>query len=72
LWTTQNKGWPADGQAPPTLQQAVKWIGRLGGHLGRKGDGMPGVKTLWRGFRDLQLLTDYEKRREWLRSQGFL
>jgi hypothetical protein len=72
LWTTQNKGWPADGQAPPTLQQAVKWIGRLGGHLGRKGDGMPGVKTLWRGFRDLQLLTDYEKRREWLRSQGLL
>ena len=72
LWTTQNKGWPADGQAPPTLQQAVKWIGRLGGHLGRKGDGMPGVKTLWRGFRDLQLLTDYEKRREWLHSLGLL
>lgn len=72
LWTTQNKGWPADDQAPPTLQQAVKWIGRLGGHLGRKGDGMPGVKTLWRGFRDLQLLTDYEKRREWLRRHGLL
>jgi Transposase DNA-binding/Transposase Tn5 dimerisation domain len=41
---------------PPTLQQAVKWIGRLGGHLGRKRDGMPGVRTLWRGFRDLSLL----------------
>jgi hypothetical protein len=41
---------------PPTLEQAVKWIGRLGGHLGRKRDGMPGVRTLWRGLRDLSLL----------------
>jgi hypothetical protein len=41
---------------PPTLEQAVKWIGRLGGHMGRKRDGMPGVRTLWRGLRDLSLL----------------
>jgi Transposase DNA-binding/Transposase Tn5 dimerisation domain len=41
----------------PTLEQAAKWIGRLGGHLGRKGDGMPGVRTLWRGWRDLAILT---------------
>ena len=41
---------------PPTIEQAVRWIGRLGGHLGRKRDGMPGVRTLWRGFRDLNLL----------------
>lgn len=41
---------------PPTIEQAVRWIGRLGGHLGRKRDGMPGVRTLWRGFRDLSLL----------------
>jgi hypothetical protein len=38
---------------PPTIRQAVLWIGRLGGHLGRKGDGMPGLRTLWRGWRDL-------------------
>jgi hypothetical protein len=38
-------------QPPPTIRQAVLWIGRLGGHLGRKGDGMPGVRTLWRGWR---------------------
>jgi hypothetical protein len=37
----------------PTIEQATKWIGRLGGHLGRKRDGMPGVRTLWRGWRDL-------------------
>jgi len=40
----------------PTIKQAVQWIGRLGGHLGRKRDGMPGVRTLWRGFRDLSVL----------------
>jgi len=33
-----------------TISQAVLWIGRLGGHLNRKGDGMPGVRTLWRGL----------------------
>lgn len=40
----------------PTLYQAVMWIGRLGGHLGRKRDGLPGVRTLWRGWRDLQMM----------------
>jgi hypothetical protein len=39
-----------------TVGQAVLWIGRLGGHLNRKGDGMPGVRTLWRGLHDLTLL----------------
>ena len=40
----------------PSLRQVVRWIGRLGGHLNRKGDGMPGVPTLWRGWRDLAVL----------------
>jgi hypothetical protein len=40
----------------PTVEQATRWIGRLGGHLGRKRDGMPGVRTLWRGWRDLTIL----------------
>ena len=39
-----------------TIGQAVLWIGRLGGHLNRKSDGMPGVRTLWRGLHDLTLL----------------
>ena len=41
-----------------TLGQAVLWIGRLGGHLNRQRDGMPGVRTLWRGLRDLTLLVE--------------
>jgi hypothetical protein len=38
---------------PPDLQTAVRKIAMLGGFLGRKGDGMPGAKTLWRGLRRL-------------------
>lgn len=39
---------------PPSLGQAVGWIARLGGFLGRPGDGAPGVKVLWRGLRKLR------------------
>lgn len=39
---------------PPTLRQAVRWIGQLGGFLGRTGDGEPGVKVLWRGMQQLE------------------
>jgi hypothetical protein len=46
------------GKAPGplrTLWEAVRALARLGGHLGRTGDGPPGVKVLWRG---LQVLHD--------------
>jgi hypothetical protein len=42
---------------PPTLAQAVRWIAQLGGFLGRKRDGQPGVTVLWRGFQRLVDLT---------------
>jgi hypothetical protein len=42
---------------PPTLAQAVRWIARLGGFLGRTGDGPPGPTVLWRGFQHLADLT---------------
>lgn len=35
---------------PPSLADAVRWIGKLGGHLGRKSDGPPGLKTVWLGY----------------------
>ena len=38
---------------PPDLRTAVRKVAMLGGFLGRKGDGEPGVKTLWRGLRRL-------------------
>lgn len=38
---------------PPSLRQAIRWIAKLGGFLGRKGDGEPGIKSLWQGFQRL-------------------
>lgn len=43
---------------PPTLRQVVRWIVRLGGFLARKGDGEPGLKTLWRGIGKLHHLVE--------------
>ena len=38
----------------PTLREGVRQIASKGGFLGRKGDGEPGVKTLWRGWQRLE------------------
>ena len=35
---------------PPNLGDAIKWIAMQGGFLGRKGDGDPGLITIWRGW----------------------
>ncbi len=37
-------------ESPPRLNEAIRLIARLGGFLGRKSDGEPGVKTLWQGL----------------------
>jgi hypothetical protein len=45
----------------PTVRQVVRWIATLGGFLGRKGDGEPGVTVLWRGWQRLHdLVTMWE------------
>ncbi len=36
------------------LQQCVRWLAQLGGFLGRKSDGPPGARTIWRGLRRLR------------------
>jgi len=38
---------------PPSIRQATLWVARLGGFLGRKGDGEPGAMILWRGWQRL-------------------
>src|SRR5206468_486555 len=39
-----------------TIQQFVRHLAGLGGHLGRKRDGKPGWITLWRGLEKLLLI----------------
>lgn len=58
LWMHTRHEPVRDGQSPPTIREAVRMIARLGGHLGRKCDGMPGVRSLWKGWRDFQLLLE--------------
>jgi hypothetical protein len=41
---------PTPPATPPSLRQAVRWLGRLGGVLDRRGDGDPGVTVLGTGF----------------------
>lgn len=51
---------------PPTLREAIKMIAGLGGFLGRKSDGEPGLKTLWRGMLrlgDIAMAYDILKKR---------
>ena len=37
-------------QEPTTLNEMIRLVARLGGFLARKGDGEPGVKTIWLGM----------------------
>lgn len=42
-------------QTPPTLNQMIRLIASLGGFLGRRGDGEPGVKTIWLGLQQVMV-----------------
>ena len=42
------------GQRIKTARDFVRAVAKLGGFLGRTGDGEPGWQTLWRGYRRLQ------------------
>jgi hypothetical protein len=43
---------------PPTVREVVRWIAKLGGFLGRKNDGEPGITVIWRGWQRLQDISD--------------
>jgi hypothetical protein len=49
---------PSLPSTPPTVRQAVRWIAQLGGFLGRKCDGEPGITVMWRGWQRLQDMAD--------------
>ena len=49
---------PVAPEKPPLLREAIFMIGKLGGHLGRKSDGFPGIQILWRGLQRLHMVTE--------------
>ena len=52
---------------PPSVRDVVRLIAQLGGFLARKGDGEPGVKSLWLG---IVRLRDYALTVEHFRTQS--
>lgn len=48
---------PKPPESPPSLREAVRLVARIGGFLGRKGDGQPGMTVLWRGLQGLTWIT---------------
>ncbi len=44
---------------PPSVREVVRWIGQLGGFLGRKGDKEPGITVIWRGWQRLNDISEF-------------
>ena len=60
-WLLAEKAPP---KATPSVREVVRRIAMLGGFLARKGDGEPGVKTLWLGLaRVSSFVRGFEKAR---------
>ncbi len=49
---------PYPPDTPPTLNEAIRVMARLGGFMGRKGDKEPGTTALWRGIQRLDDITE--------------
>ena len=42
-----------------TNEETAKALGKLGGFIGRKSDGVPGVKSIWLGIKKLYTLLEF-------------
>lgn len=51
LWRMRKKTVPP--KMIPCLREMTRMLAGMGGFLGRKGDGEPGVKTIWEGYNKL-------------------
>ena len=60
LWVLLLSIWRYREARPLTVREYTLALGRLGGHLNRKCDGLPGWITLWRGAMKLHAMVEYE------------
>lgn len=60
LWVKVLSVWRYQEERDLSVREFTLALGRLGGHLNRKGDGLPGWLTLWRGWERLHTMLDYE------------
>lgn len=64
LWVEVLSVWRYQERRPLTVREFTLALGRLGGHLNRKGDGLPGWQTLWKGWNQLHAMITYEMSRQ--------
>jgi Transposase DNA-binding len=60
VWVSVLSVWRYGRERPLTVREYVLALGRLGGHLNRTADGLPGWQTLWRGAMKLHAMVEYE------------
>lgn len=63
LWVKVLSVWRYKEERELTVREFTLALGRLGGHLNRKSDGLPGWLTLWRGWERLHTMLEYEMSR---------
>jgi hypothetical protein len=64
LWGVVLSLWRYGEVRPLSVREYILALGRLGGHLNRKCDGLPGGQTLWRGSMQLNAMVEYEQARQ--------
>lgn len=50
--------YPKQAHVPLSIQDFYLAVARLGGHMNRKRDGLPGWLTLWRGWQKLEIMVE--------------
>ncbi|EQD52610.1 transposase IS4 family protein, partial [mine drainage metagenome] len=50
---------PEPPETAPTLREAIRMTAKMGGFLGRKGDGEPGTEVLWKGLQKLENIAEF-------------
>ena len=60
LWVQVLSRWRYRAERDLTVAEFTLALGRLGGHLNRRADGLPGWQTLWRGWERLHTMIEYE------------
>lgn len=61
LWVEVLSRWRYQVVRPLSVREFTQALGRLGGHLNRRHDGVPGWLTLWRGWERLHVMLEYEQ-----------
>ena len=60
LWIVVLSRWRFQDERELTVGEFTLALARLGGHQNRKSDGAPGWLTLWRGWKKLHIMIEYE------------